>query len=155
MTEFRALRCHWRSASKITLFIQIQFLQCAYNRDLNKPKYQHLGGSSVRCARVCEKVFDPCQLMIIFILRITLFICAGGWVPAKTASSDSHWTKEVASFLTHKYIRHAPADMWMENYSEIVTSIRERERLNSAICNPEIGSVATTFQIFQTDYSVF
>ncbi|KRY15732.1 hypothetical protein T03_5347 [Trichinella britovi] len=23
----------------------------------------------------------------------------------------------------------------------------------SAICNPEIGSVAATFQIFQTDYS--
>ncbi|KRZ48794.1 hypothetical protein T02_5462 [Trichinella nativa] len=41
--------------------------------------------------------------------------------------SDSHWTKEVASFLTHKYIRHAPADMWMENYSEIVTSIREQD----------------------------
>ncbi|KRX69338.1 hypothetical protein T06_5474 [Trichinella sp. T6] len=39
------------------------------------------------CALVCEKVFDLCQLMIIFILRITLFICTNGWVPAKTASS--------------------------------------------------------------------
>ncbi|XP_003374304.1 conserved hypothetical protein, partial [Trichinella spiralis] len=48
ITEFRTLRCHWRSPSKIRLFIQIQFLQCACNRDLNKPKYQHLGGSSVR-----------------------------------------------------------------------------------------------------------
>ncbi|KRX86144.1 hypothetical protein T12_9947 [Trichinella patagoniensis] len=26
--------------------------------------------------------------MIIFILRITLIICAGGWVPAKTASNE-------------------------------------------------------------------
>ncbi|KRX54964.1 hypothetical protein T09_15009 [Trichinella sp. T9] len=39
-----------RILEKVALYdVHIQFLQCACNRDLNKPKYQHLGGSSVRC----------------------------------------------------------------------------------------------------------
>ncbi|KRY12475.1 hypothetical protein T12_6732 [Trichinella patagoniensis] len=33
------------------------------------------------------------------------------------------FSKEVASFLTHKYIRYSSADVWMENYFELVTSI--------------------------------
>ncbi|KRX65751.1 hypothetical protein T09_1833 [Trichinella sp. T9] len=28
---------------------------------------------------------------------------------------------KVASFLTHKYIRHPSADVWVENYFELVT----------------------------------
>ncbi|KRY26104.1 hypothetical protein T01_12337 [Trichinella spiralis] len=48
---------------------------------------------ALRCSCVCMQsclsaAFDLFQLMIIFILRITLIICTSGWVPAKMASSD-------------------------------------------------------------------
>ncbi|KRY07769.1 hypothetical protein T12_417 [Trichinella patagoniensis] len=45
---------------------------------------------------------------------------------ASVSGGRSHsGCSKVASFLTHKCIRHAPAVVWMQNYFEIVTSIPE------------------------------
>ncbi|KRY07762.1 hypothetical protein T12_565 [Trichinella patagoniensis] len=45
---------------------------------------------------------------------------------ASVSGGRSHsGCSKVASFLTHKCIRHAPAVVWMQSYFEIVTSIPE------------------------------
>ncbi|KRY25157.1 hypothetical protein T01_6227 [Trichinella spiralis] len=46
-----------------------------------------------------------------------------------TPSLKQHPYPAEEVILVAPYIRHVPADMWVENYFEIITSIPERERL--------------------------